>query len=86
MATTSNTNAKSTVTFEVREEAVGIGQSDSIAKYGIGELILGTIDFRNELKPKVNLVTESGHVKITNISEKGKKFHLKYIKNIYLGR
>jgi hypothetical protein len=39
MATTSNTNAKSTVTFEVREEAVGIGQSDSIAKYGIGESI-----------------------------------------------
>lgn len=25
--------------FEVREEAVGIGQSDSIAKYGIGESI-----------------------------------------------
>jgi hypothetical protein len=28
-----------TVTFEVREEAVGIGQPDSIAKYGIGESI-----------------------------------------------
>jgi hypothetical protein len=27
------------VQFEVREEAVGIGQSDSIAKYGIGESI-----------------------------------------------
>jgi hypothetical protein len=27
------------VTFEVREEAVGIGQPDSIAKYGIGESI-----------------------------------------------
>ena len=27
------------VTFEVREEAVGIGQSDSVAKYGIGESI-----------------------------------------------
>ena len=27
------------VTFEVREEAVGVGQSDSIAKYGIGESI-----------------------------------------------
>lgn len=32
----SKTNA---VQFEVREEAVGIGQSDSIAKYGIGESI-----------------------------------------------
>lgn len=27
------------MTFEVREEAVGIGQSDSTAKYGIGESI-----------------------------------------------
>lgn len=27
------------VTFEVREEAIGIGQSDSTSKYGIGELI-----------------------------------------------
>jgi cleavage and polyadenylation specificity factor subunit 2 len=27
------------VTFEVREEAVGVGQSDSVAKYGIGESI-----------------------------------------------
>lgn len=27
------------MTFEVREEAVGIGQSDSVAKYGIGESI-----------------------------------------------
>ena len=27
------------VIFEVREEAVGIGQPDSIAKYGIGESI-----------------------------------------------
>jgi hypothetical protein len=27
------------VTFEVREEAVGIGQPDSTAKYGIGESV-----------------------------------------------
>jgi len=27
------------VTFEVREEAVGVGQPDSIAKYGIGETV-----------------------------------------------
>lgn len=27
----------STVSFEVREEAVGVGQSDSTARYGIGE-------------------------------------------------
>ena len=29
----------SPVTFSVREEAVGIGQPDSIAKYGIGESV-----------------------------------------------
>jgi hypothetical protein len=29
----------SPVMFEVREEAVGVGQSDSISKYGIGESI-----------------------------------------------
>ena len=28
-----------TVTFDVREEAVGIGQPDSVAKYGIGESV-----------------------------------------------
>lgn len=27
------------MTFELREEAVGIGQSDSTAKYGIGEAV-----------------------------------------------
>ncbi len=27
------------MTFEVREEAVGIGQPDSVAKYGIGESV-----------------------------------------------
>lgn len=32
------------VTFEVREEAVGIGQVDSVAKYGIGESIGQTGD------------------------------------------
>jgi hypothetical protein len=54
-------------------------------KYDLGELILGTIDFRDESKPKINLVTDSGYVKITNISERGKKFHSKYFQNIWLG-
>ena len=31
--------SKSPVTFEVREEAVGVGQEDSTAKYGIGESV-----------------------------------------------
>ena len=32
-------NLRKTVTFEVREQAVGIGQIDSIAKYGVEESV-----------------------------------------------
>ena len=53
-------------------------------KYGSAE-ITGTIDFSNELKPKINLVNEVGHTYISNISEKGKKTHMKYIPNVWLG-
>ncbi len=41
-------------------------------KYGSAE-ITGTIDFSNELIPKIHLVNEAGHTYISNISEKGKK-------------
>jgi len=37
-------------------------------KYGSAE-ITGTIDFSNELKPKIHLVNEGGHTYISNISE-----------------
>jgi len=53
-------------------------------KYGSAEII-GTIDFRNELKPKIHLVNEGGHTYISNISEKGKKTHMTYIPNVWLG-
>ncbi len=53
-------------------------------KYGSTE-ITGTIDFSNELKPKIQLVTERGHTFISNISEKGKISHMKYIPNVWLG-
>lgn len=53
-------------------------------KYGSAE-ITGTIDFSNELKPKIHLVNEGGHTYISNISEKGKKTHMKYIPNVWLG-
>jgi len=53
-------------------------------KYGSTE-ITGTIDFSNELKPKVHLVNASGHVYISNLSENGKKTHMKYIPKIWLG-
>ncbi len=53
-------------------------------KYGSSE-ITGIIDFRNELKPIVNLVNATGHKYISNISEKGKETHKKYIPNVWLG-
>ncbi len=54
-------------------------------KYGAGELIIGTIDFRDELKPQVHLVNEGGNTYISTITEKGKETHKKYIPNIWLG-
>jgi hypothetical protein len=53
-------------------------------KYGSAE-ITGTIDFSNEFKPKIHLVNEAGHTYISNISEKGKIMHMKYIPNVWLG-
>jgi len=47
--------------------------------------ITGTIDFSNELKPKIKLVNDSGHTYISNITAKGKKFHKKYTPNVWLG-
>ena len=54
-------------------------------KYGAGSLIIGTIDFRDELKPKVRLVNEGGHTYIGNLTDKGKKMSQKYIPNVWLG-
>ena len=54
-------------------------------KYGMGELILGTIDFREETNPKVHLVTDEGHVHIQNISENGLSLSKKYLKNVWIG-
>jgi hypothetical protein len=54
-------------------------------KYGSAE-ITGTIDFSDEIKPKIHLVNEAGHTFISNISEKGKKTHVKYIPKVWLGQ
>jgi hypothetical protein len=54
-------------------------------KYGDGSMILGTIDFRDDLKPKVTLVTESGYAYISNITEKGREVHREHIPNVWLG-
>jgi hypothetical protein len=53
-------------------------------KYGNAE-ITGTIDFSNELKPKIDLLNVGGDTYISNISEKGKKTHMEYIPNVWLG-
>jgi hypothetical protein len=55
-------------------------------KYGAGTLIIGTIDFRDEIKPKVHLENENGETYISNITEKGKETHIKYIPNVWLGQ
>ena len=54
-------------------------------KYGSPEII-GTIDFSNELKPKIHLVNTYGNTYVSNISEKGKEMHMKYIPNVWLGQ
>jgi hypothetical protein len=53
-------------------------------KYG-GAEITGTIDFSTEFKPKIKLLNAGGYTYISNLSEKGKKAHKKYIPNIWLG-
>jgi hypothetical protein len=52
--------------------------------YG-SNLIIGTIDFRNENEPKIHLVNSMGGIYISNISEKGKEYHSKITPNIWLG-
>jgi hypothetical protein len=53
--------------------------------YGSTE-ITGTIDFSDEIKPKIHLVNGFGNTYISNISEKGKKIHKKYIPKVWLGQ
>jgi hypothetical protein len=55
-------------------------------KYGDGSLVLGTIDFRDELKPSVTLVNEGGYTYLSNITQKGIEVQKQYIPNIWLGR
>ncbi len=77
--------------FEMVEKVIVMKQVHRIKvrcindKYGTGDIIIGTIDFRNETKPKIHLVNESGTTYISNITEKGKKAHKKYIPNVWLG-
>ena len=53
-------------------------------KYG-GNVLLGSIDFRDWTKPKKKLVRESGHTYISNISIKGEALRSELIPNVWLG-
>ena len=54
-------------------------------KYG-ATVVSGTIDFSNEIKPKIHLVNDARHTYINNISEKAKNAHMKYIPKVWLGQ
>lgn len=50
-----------------------------------GVIASGTIDFRDQIKPKINIVTDGGTI-ITNISSEGLRWKKRYISNIILGQ
>ena len=67
----------------VEKQIVTKGVHHVKAKNQYGTTASGTIDFRDQLKPKVTLVTEGGVV-ITNISDEGKEWQKKNIPKIIL--
>lgn len=69
----------------VEKQIVTKGVHHVKAKNQYGTTASGTIDFRDQLKPKVTLVTEGGVV-ITNISDEGKEWQKKNIPKIILGQ
>jgi hypothetical protein len=66
-----------TITSKGVHHIKGINQYGSIAS--------GTIDFRDQVYPKITLVSQGGVV-ITNISSKGKEWQKKNIPNMKLGQ
>ena len=69
----------------LEKEIVAKGVHHLKAKNQYGTIASGTIDFRDQLKPKVTLVTEGGVV-ITNISTEGKEWQKRNIPKIILGQ
>jgi hypothetical protein len=51
----------------------------------LGVISTGTIDIRNQLKPKITLVTETG-ITLTNISEAGMRMKAKFLPKINIGK
>jgi hypothetical protein len=72
--------------YTITEKAISIkGVHHIKAKNQYGIIASGTIDFRDQVNPKITLVIESGVV-ITNISNEGKEWQKKHIPNIELGQ
>lgn len=69
----------------VEKEIVSKGIHHIKGKNQYGTIASGTIDFRDQIKPKITLVTEGGVV-ITNISDVGKEWQEKNIPNMFLGQ
>jgi hypothetical protein len=69
----------------VEKKIISKGVHHIKIKNQYGTIASGTIDFRDQVKPKIALVTEGGVV-ITNISNEGKEWQKKNIPNIILGQ
>jgi hypothetical protein len=69
----------------VEKEIIYKGVHHIKGKNQYGTIASGTIDFRDQVKPKITLVTEGGVV-ITNISNEGKDWQKKNMPNIILGQ
>ncbi len=75
------TQAQVYIVIEKRIVAKGLHHLKAKNQYGT--IASGTIDFRDQLKPKVILVTEGGIV-VTNISSEGKEWQKRNIPKIVL--
>lgn len=74
------------VVYVVVEKAVvskGVHHLKARSQHGVAAS--GTIDFRDQLKPKITLVTETGVV-ITNISDEGREWLKRSVPQILVGQ
>lgn len=69
----------------IEKKVISKGVHHIKGKNQYGVITSGTIDFRDQVNPKITLVTEGGVV-ITNISNEGKEWQKKHIPNMELGQ
>ena len=78
--------------FEILERTIVVPNVHRIKarclndKYSLGDMILGTIDFRDALKPQVSLAWENGHPYLRNLTDKGKQLIEKHFPEVWLGQ